>query len=833
MQTAINFRNLAELSTENVKISMVIKVKKYYRTLLLGLFVVLTFSLMTRNASAQTFTEAGPNLGVTSTQSISDDLANGMSFYDYNQDGWDDLTMPAGQNSVVFYKNVNGNFQVDNLLSIMPGNIRQILWVDFDNDNDLDLFLSYYANGVRLYQNEGAFNFTDITQQVGITMAPFKSYGVAFADPDSDFDLDIYICAYALNSTAPNANINFYYENDGNNYFINKSDSLGIDNGFQPTFMPVWYDVENDGDVDLHVINDREYTSDALYINDGFGNFTNEAQNLGIDNYAHSPMGISIGDFNNDGFFDVFESDVANGGVENGLPTDYKLFQNNGGASFNNVASILGVDTSFFAWGGLWVDYDNDCFEDLYIATAENDITGVFEKSSVFYKNLGGNLFQFANDSINANITRTSFCPTKGDINNDGFYDIVVLNGSYNLHNVLLNSGNANNYIKITPVSSISNSHAWGGRIEVFANGEHQSRMILSSDGMCSQNSQHVIFGLGSATVVDSIKVTFPSGLITKKFNVAANQSINILEFTSAQLSFGNNFIEACPNDTFILDYPGFTNYQWMDGTTSSSYTVTQSGTYSFSAENMNGDTVFFSTPVVVDYEPNLIVSSYSVNNPCGIDGQGAIQMNCSPPQIINSVEWSNGSQQFLNENLTSGTYSYQITTNYDCNYGGIATVISEPEFDIQLFTTPVTDTALGSVDFYLWGGAPPFTFFLDSTLVGNPISNLSAGYFTVSVVDQNGCSNSVSFTIQNNTTIGWDEHQEKAIWLHLEGDFLTIFDPEIDLESLEIIDLMGRKIPYGTTIKLENGARLELIATAGTYQIRTNRWSRKIVVYK
>lgn len=792
------------------------------------LFALCLFS----SAHSQILTEVAQNVGVTSLQAIDDDLANGMSFYDYNQDGWDDLTMPSGQNSVVFYKNVNGSFQLENLLTIMPGNIRQLLWVDYNNDGDLDLFISYRLLGVRLYDNDGAFNFTDVTQQVGITTLPFKSYGVAFADPDGDFDLDLYICAYSLTSTTPGAVTNFYYENTGNNSFVNLAVNLGIDNGYQPSFMPVWYDFDNDGDVDLHVINDREITNDALFVNDGTAHFTNQAQSLGISNNSHSPMSVSIGDFNNDGYFDVFESDVANGGVENGLPTDYKLFQNNAGTSFTNVAPLLGVDTSFYAWGGLWVDYDNDGFEDLYIASSENDITGVLERPSVFYKNIGGTSFQFANDSINANITHASYSPTKGDFNNDGFYDVVVLNGNYNPHNVLRNGGNSNNYIKITPVSSISNTQAIGGRIEVFANGQHQSRMILSSDGMCAQNSQHVIFGLGTATVVDSIRLTFPSGLVTTKTNVLANQSIQMIETSAVQISLGGN-IGACPGDTIVLSYPGLTNYNWMDGTTNESYVVTQPGTYGFSAENFFGDTTYFSNQLTVEYEPSLLISTLAVNNPCGVNGVGSVQLTCAPPQIVNSVLWSNGHQQLLNENLVSGIYSYQITTQNGCVYTGNETVTSDAEFDVLPLTSSYTDSTFGSVQLYLWGGAPPFTFTLDSVEVGATISNLLPGQYTVIIVDQNGCSNSVDFEIQNHSTIGLSESLEQSIRLHVDGNFVTVFDPTNELETLQLFDPTGKEIALISLEKLTDGLRFEFCAAPGVYHVRTNRWVRKIVVFE
>ena len=780
---------------------------------------------------AQVMVDAGTNLGVYSVQSIDDDLANGMSFYDYNQDGWDDLTMPSGQNTLVFYRNDSGTFIEESLLTVHTGNIRQVLWIDYNADTYLDLFVSYYDQGVRLYENNGTFNFTDVTQQVGITTTAFKSYGVAFADPDGDFDLDIYICAYTLTAGSPNLMRNLYYENDGTNTFIEKAQSLGIDNGYQPSFMPVWYDFDNDGDVDLQVINDREYTSDAFYVNNGNGQFTEQSAALGISNAAHSPMSCTIGDFNNDTYFDVFESDLANGGVENGLPTNYKVFQNNGGLGFTNTAPLLGVDTNFFAWGGLWVDYNNDCFEDLYIATAENDATGFSERPSVFYKNLGGNAFQFANDSLLANVTHTSYSPVKGDINNDGFYDIAVLNGSYNPHNILLNLGNENNYIKITPQSTVSNTQAIGGRIEVFANGEHQSRMILSSDGMCAQSSQHAIFGLGTATFVDSIKVTFPSGLTTVKYGLNANQSVTIIEQIAVQVSLGTQYMEACPGEVLVLEYPGLANYVWNDGSTGSSFNVTQSGSYAFTAENQLGDTIFFLAPITVDYEPEPIVSHSVINNPCGISGEGSIELIVSPAQIVNVVTWSNGVMGMQNENLPSGNYNYEITTLYDCVYSGGVWIETEPELDLQCLTTPYTDTSGGSVAIFVWGGVFPFQFEMNSLPVENTISDLTPGNYTVVVVDQNGCTDSVSFEILNHATADVPTINTHSFSVRVNNNHISIIDANITPGDVEVYDIFGKKYRLFSVRNQKNGVQFELSVAPGIYQVRTDRWTQIITI--
>lgn len=785
-------------------------------------FVVLFFLVLSVDSFSQQLIDSAIPLGITSVQSIDDDLANGLSFYDFDQDGWDDLTMPAGTDSIITYRNIGGTFQEVNLLSVDAGNVRQVIWVDYDNDSDPDLFLSYYNIGVRLYENDGALNFTDVTQQVGINPQPFRSYGVAFADPDGDFDLDIYICAYTLNSASPNALENFYYQNDGNNNFTNVAMSLGIDNGLQPTFMPVWYDVELDSDIDLHVINDREFTSDALYINDGFGQFVNQASALGISNDDHSPMSCTVGDFNNDGYFDVFESDVANGGIENGLPTDYKIFQNDGGISFTNVAPNLGVDTNFFAWGGLWVDYDNDCFEDLYIATAENDLTGINERPSLLYKNLGGSGFTLANDSIQGNIIEASYSPVKGDIDNDGYYDVVVLNGMDQPHNALLNQGGSNNYIKITPHGTISNSQALGGRVEVFANSQHQSKMILSSDGMCAQNSQHLIFGVGSATTVDSVLVTFPSGLVSTEYNLSVNQSVDIYEIASLQVSAGTPYTQACPGDSFILTYPGLTNFEWQDGSTNSSFTVTQSGTYSFTAENVAGDTAFLCTPMTFDFEIIPTISNFVVDNPCGVDSLGSIELFCAPQQVFSSVLWSNGEQSMQLDSLPSGTYSYQLTTGFGCVYEDSVSVLQEPNFNVTFIASPYTDTSYGSVELYVWGGVAPYSFYLDTVNIGNALYGMTPGTYIIQVNDANGCTEFVEITIANESTANVELNEPIDISIHTNGNQITLHGKDISDADFRIFDLTGKEIRTRVIQKTEKSMVLIVQAVPGIYQVYT-----------
>jgi hypothetical protein len=436
--------------------------------------------------------------------------------------------------------------------------VREILWVDYDNDLDLDICISYYDKGIRLYQNDGSFNFTNITSLAGISEYPFQAYGFSFADPDADGDLDLYVGSHEIPGVFFSPQANLYYENQGNGTFLEKGQLLGIDNGLQPTFMPVWFDFNNDQNIDLALINDKQLWNDAMYANLGNGVFVDSASLTGFSNDGHNPMTLSVSDFNNDGFQDVFKTDVGSNTQINGLALEHKLFQNNSG-NFVDIAQGSGLDTNIFSWGALWVDYNNDGFEDLYIATAEG--TG-FE--SLLYRNNAGLSFELINDSINGNITSTSYCPVKGDIDNDGFYDIVVVNEMED-PDVLLNSGNENNFVKIDLVGNYSNQKGIGSTIEVYANGEHQTQTVFCGSGICAQNSQHKIFGIGTATAVDSIVITFPSGLVMTKTNLAANANYTIIEQVPQVVDFnsGMDTVYACDGDQFDIGIPGWINYNW------------------------------------------------------------------------------------------------------------------------------------------------------------------------------------------------------------------------------------------------------------------------------
>lgn len=746
------------------------------------------------SAFAQTYTDIAATQNIQDIQHSANHWANGTTFYDFDNDGWDDLVLPVENDSLIFYKNYNGTLTQIASYVFAGGSVRQITWVDFDNDNNLDLVVTYHNKGIRLYRNDGQFNFSDQTASFGVTTDAFVAYGVSFGDMDNDGDLDFYVCSYeTVQVNGPLAYHNLFYRNNNNVSFTEEAGVLNIDNGAQPTFMSVWLDFDNDGDLDLHVINDREYAGDAFYVNNN-GVFTDLSLALGIQNYGHNPMSISVSDYDNDSDLDIFVSDVANGTIVGGLPVDHKLFKNQNGTAFTNVAQSAGIDTSFYSWGGLWVDYDNDCFEDLYIATSFTDTQPVNERPSVFYHNNAGIDFTNFNDSLIGDIICSSYCPVKGDINNDGFYDIVVLNDGAP-PNVFINAGNSNNYIKITPVGTISNNNAIGSFIEVYANGQHQTQQVFCGEGICAQNSQHKIFGIGPANTIDSIIVTFPSGIVMTEYNLSANQSIDIREKVTlyVDLNPSGNPIIACPDDTVQLTFSGYYNYEWSNGTNDSTILINNAGWYSFTAESITGDTIYVSNEVQVIYETLPLYQEIISNPICGITNSGSFLLLFNQPNLIDSVAWSNNFIGTFNDSLNAGAYTYEITTINGCVYIDSNQISEAPIFNTSIFTEPETDSTLGSVTFFIWGGIPPFTFILNSDTVSNPLSNLNAGDYSVVISDVNGCTDTIVFEI-NNTSIA-------SITTILPADPVVYFNNDkvivknvFDFDIVYIIDANGKQ---------------------------------------
>ncbi len=757
--------------------------------------ILMFISFISSYCIGQTFSDISSQLGFTFTQTAALNFGNGMSFFDFNEDGWDDLTFPTDVDSIFMFENVNGIYEKVQPSLYAPGEVRQISWVDYDNNGSLDLFISFHTIGIRLFENNGNFQFTDITSLAGLDVSQFDAYGFSFSDPDADGDLDVYVCVYESVGFTTNPTPNRYFENQGNGTFIENAVLYGIDNGLKTSFMPAWFDVNNDDLLDLHVINDRHPFADELYMNQGNNIYLPQATNYSIDNDGHFPMSLSVADFDNDGYQDIFKSDEADGVFWNGTPLNYKLYKNNSGTAFSEVSIPMNLTTQSFAWGGLWVDYNNDSYEDLYIATGHTSYTMNPVTNSILYTNQQGTGFINSTSSISGNINKTSYCPVKGDINNDGFYDIAVLNQN-DEPNVLLNDGNTNNYLRISLQGTVSNRLAIGSLIKVYANNTCQTQTVFCGSGLCGQNSQHKIFGVGDASVVDSVIVTFPSGIKVKKENLPINQDYLISEQTIIQLDLQTNqgTNDFCTGDTIDIGIPNLYEYSWNTGDTTDIIPVTTTGNYSFSAKNITGDTIYISTDLYLTFHDGIPHQTVVTDVACGDIISGAAQVIPTNSNVVAGINWSNGGTGDFQDNLTQGAYNYILTSIHGCLDSGTVHVNENPMFTTQYFTTPTTDLDGGTIQFFHWGGTPPFQYLLNGNSVDSLINNLTPGLYEIEIIDALGCLDTVQFEITETNTNSLQLTQTQTLTIKYKNNYIEVcsgLNEQIDL--VQVSNVMGK----------------------------------------
>ncbi len=464
-------------------------------------------------------------------------LGSGVSFVDFDNDGWDDLSFASGNGqNLRFYKNNAGTFTSVALIGPVMHETKQINWVDIDNDGDKDLFVGSATSGNKLYENLGNLNFQDITSTSGFPLVNIYTNGACWADYDNDGYLDVF-----LSSKGATTDIiipNFLYRNNGDGTFSDVSTAAGIDADSHQTFCSVWIDINNDGWQDIYTSTDKAYNLNQMYRNNGDGTFTEIGFASGT-NLAFNAMTTTVGDYNNDGWIDIY---VTNGG-------NTALLVNNGDETFTDMAVLTGCEHGGFTWGAVFMDADLDADLDLYVSSSLYNLPSI--NTSVFYEKLNTGAYQIPNNIGFIGDEKQSYCNAIGDINNDGYPDLVVTNGNYQTVDVWQNMSNASNHwLKVSLEGTTSNRDGIGAYIEISVNGEQQYRQVQCGEGYLTQNSSTEFFGVGQNTTIDYLKVTWPSGAVDMLNNVPADQLINVVE-NSSSLSvseFNQNELRFYPN---------------------------------------------------------------------------------------------------------------------------------------------------------------------------------------------------------------------------------------------------------------------------------------------
>ena len=434
---------------------------------------------------------------VTSGEIVTDvDLSGGCAWVDYDGDNDMDLFIANNNfiNNAVYTNNGDGTFtKLTSSVIVSDGSsTSQGSWGDYNNDGNIDLFITIKSTGAGqhniLYRNNGSGDFTEITSG-SIVNDEGYSFGSAWADINNDGFLDMFVV-----NEIPTEN-NFLYLNNGDETFT-KVTNGDIVNVPATSYTCTFGDYDNDNNIDLFVANRDE--TNFLYHNNGDGSFTRVIDG-DIANDLEYSLGANWVDYDNDLDLDLY---VTNGNNENN-----SLYVNNNDGTFTKNTALEIVNDGLHTLCSNWTDIDNDGDLDLYITTLNNNL---------LYANNGDKTFtRVTTNTIIADNSPSRGC-TWTDYDNDGDMDLFVANyGAVN--NLYTNDGNGNSWINIKCEGTGANKSGIGAKVllEATINGSPtwQFRQINLQSGYLAQNSLYAHFGLGDAQSIDSIIVKWPSGL--------------------------------------------------------------------------------------------------------------------------------------------------------------------------------------------------------------------------------------------------------------------------------------------------------------------------------
>jgi hypothetical protein len=456
-------------------------------------------------------------------------IGNGVAFIDFDNDGNLDLYVSSDPQDILYHNNGDGTFDdvtAKSGIEVLGDGIG-IAFGDYDNDGDPDIYIPVNDGLDIFYQNEGGNLFRDITGASRIDN-PSRARGASFADFNLDGLLDICV----INEGAPI----ILYRNKNGRFFEDVTNQVGLANN-GPGRCCIWGDYDNDGDQDIYVTN--KGIPNKLYRNDVIG-FKDVTDIAGVEGSGDS-TGSAFADYDNDGNLDLFVG---------GNKTCF-LYHNNGDGTFSNVADIAGIVNPGEACTPTFADFDNDGDLDLYLS--------VWKGKSILYSNNGDGTFTDITEQVGMGAVGNGWSATAGDYDNDGNIDIYA---SYTTRSNILykNMGNDNNWLYVKALGSLSNASGIGVRISVTANNLTQIREISGGTGYGSQDSLIAEFGLGKAQNIDRVDVFWSSGIHTTMRNVNPNQTIIAEEGFSAVEESESYNAKPKPNDqgktTLIQNYP-------------------------------------------------------------------------------------------------------------------------------------------------------------------------------------------------------------------------------------------------------------------------------------
>ncbi len=474
-------------------------------------------------AGAQTFTKitdpTNPVVSGVSTQ------YQGAAWIDYNNDGLLDLFVA---NANLYQGDGAGNFTAVTTsigAGIPPATGQGTCWADYDNDGDLDV---YIASGISvLYINDGSGVFSSVsTGDIGQTLTN-RGWSCAWADWNGDNHLDLAVTHPAGFVGAPTTN-HLFASSGPPDYTLSRVTDTPIDDLMTSFTVGTWSDHDNDGDMDYFIgAGPADGTTQADFL---YRNLLAENGSPGFERITDPPLGTDLQDgqiwnwidYDNDGDLDAYLTNWGSplGGLAN------RLYRNDDG-SFSAITSGAIVTDVAASLGSIWGDYDNDGDLDVLVT---NDNLG----EDKYYRNDGGGVFTSVDNVLTETLPRRG--GSNGDFDGDGDLDIYV-DGPAGRGLFRNDTVNDNHWLVLELTGSSSNRSAIGAKVRAEAviggNTVTQLREVSSQNTFNGHNQLDPHFGLGDATVVESLLVEWPSGNTQRLRQVAADQRLGIREVTT------------------------------------------------------------------------------------------------------------------------------------------------------------------------------------------------------------------------------------------------------------------------------------------------------------
>jgi enediyne biosynthesis protein E4 len=494
-------------------------------------------------------------------------MCGGVAAIDYNNDGWMDLFFTNGAKlpelkktgheyyNCLLRNNHDGTFtdvtEKAGLLGADLGFCFGAAVADYNNDGHPDIFICNAGRNA-LYRNNGDGTFTDVTAGSGLDRKPenLLSVGAAWFDYDNDGRLDLIVTNYTVwtpqadqrcmrdneheeycTPTVYKSVASRLYRNLGNGRFEDVTEASGIGKALGKGMGISIADYDRDGWMDIFVSNDTE--PNFLFMNQGNGTFKERGLELGVaynmQGDSVSGMGSDAKDVDNDGWVDVVYNDLS-GQV-------FGLLKNEGGKAFTDVtwSSKLGaLSRRLSGWSIGFIDYDNDGWKDVYSANGDvDDLTLNAKQHDTMFRNVDGKTLVDVSEEMGPDFGFVGYQRGSAfvDLNNDGFMDLVVTSLNEKPRILMNNALVKNHWIMLDLEGTKSNRDGIGAAIEVeTASGRKLYNHVTTSVGFMSSSDRRVHFGLGAESKINHVEIRWPSGTVQRIEKPGADQILKVKE---------------------------------------------------------------------------------------------------------------------------------------------------------------------------------------------------------------------------------------------------------------------------------------------------------------